>query len=360
MISPLEDALGRLENAYLARGSSQLVERVDLDPDGTLHLTLEGSPARWFRFDEGGLREVVPEEDELLPVARELVNGLAGKDGALLSYRPGRRLVVRRRAKDAVTIIKGYRRRRSQEAARLHRLALAVTPDAGLRVPRLLEHRADHDCLVLEHLAGEALRLSAEDAEVFFPIGMGLRRFQQASSDDLAIFGSAEELGVLDTWAERASSANGPLPEGWSASRERLVAARDDLPDAVIGLAHRDLHDGQLLVNGPSPALLDFDLLCLADVALDPANMLAHLTLRSLQGIRGADESGVLACGEAFLEGLDRQGEPGFWRRLRFYQATTFLRLALIYDLRPRWSALSPVLIDLSRRCLDEYRADGR
>ena len=34
---------------------------------------------------------------------------------------------------------------------------------------------------------------------------------------------------------------------------------------------------------------------------------------------------------------------------LRFYEASTFLRLALVYALRPRWNHLVPGLVDLGR-----------
>ena len=122
----------------------------------------------------------------------------------------------------------------------------------------------------------------------------------------------------------------------------------------MLVLTHRDLHDRQLLVTGRGLALLDFDLLCRADATLDAANLLTHLSLRALQGVRGADETSVHACGRALLDGLDRSEEPGFWEKLRFYQATTYLRLALVYRLRPRWRRLCGDLVALGRQCVDE------
>ncbi len=72
---------------------------------------------------------------------------------------------------------------------------------------------------------------------------------------------------------------------------------------------------------------------------------MAHLSLRSLQEIPGADEAAIVACGRALLEGVAREDERGFWKRLRFYQTTTFLRLALVYSVRPRWRHLPPDLL---------------
>lgn len=47
-------------------------------------------------------------------------------------------------------------------------------------------------------------------------------------------------------------------------------------PSAPV-LAHRDLHDGQILTSGDSLAVLDWDTAAWADPGLDTANLVAHL-----------------------------------------------------------------------------------
>jgi hypothetical protein len=61
-------------------------------------------------------------------------------------------------------------------------------------------------------------------------------------------------------------------------------------------------------------------------------------------------------CGAQLLEGLGRNDEAGFWERLRFYQASSFCRLALVYTLRPCWAALVPLLVRMGERSLDDLR----
>ena len=67
----------------------------------------------------------------------------------------------------------------------------------------------------------------------------------------------------------------------------------------------------------------------------------------------------ALACGEAFMEGLGWENDAAFWARLRFYEATSFLRLALIYSLRPRWKHLHGQLTEMGSLCLEEFAQDG-
>ena len=86
-------------------------------------------------------------------------------------------------------------------------------------------------------------------------------------------------------------------------------------------------------------------------MALDVANLLAHLELRMLQRLRGCTEESCAVLGEALLEGLGHQGDPEFSAALRFYQATTFLRLASVYAVRPRWAMLFGPLVDRARLC---------
>ncbi len=62
---------------------------------------------------------------------------------------------------------------------------------------------------------------------------------------------------------------------------------RDLIPttDAHSGLCtiHRDFYDKQLIVDGDSVALLDFDNLAIGDRAQDYGNFLGHCRLRQLQ-----------------------------------------------------------------------------
>jgi len=325
------------------------VDRIDVDANGALHVTVAREIGwRWFRFEGEQLSEVSPISDVKIALARVLAEDPETRY-RVLAYRPGRRLVVLTERQGETVVLKGYRAKRSRPAARAHQVAEAAGEGGGFVVAPLLDHDLETETLAFGFVRAERLALGPEGVPRFRAIGRALRRWQEAPvGSELSVFGPDDELGVLDRWAERTQLALDALPTGWARARERLDALRAGLPEEVLGLSHRDLHDGQFLDTRPVPTVLDFDLLCRADVALDPANLAAHLDLRVLQGIHGATPAAARDAAEALRAGIgDGRGE-GFTRRLAFYQTTTYLRLALVYGLRPTWSHLTPDLLELA------------
>jgi aminoglycoside phosphotransferase (APT) family kinase protein len=191
------------------------------------------------------------------------------------------------------------------------------------------------------------------DEEFFGTVGRFLAELSTMSAGELEPFGLREELAVLDHLHERVVAVRAE-PEGWSATRQALATVLLDAPTVDLLPAHRDLHDGQLFSHERRVALLDFDLACLAEPALDLANLSAHMQLRVLQNIGGASQRGADLCARALVEGRGLPGGPQFLERLRLYQASTFLRLALLNSIRPRWVQLTPTLIAFARRSLED------
>ncbi len=110
-------------------------------------------------------------------------------------------------------------------------------------------------------------------------------------------------------------------------------------------MIHRDFYDKQVFVDPEGGiGVLDFDTLCVGEPALDVANMLVHLELRSWQG-RCSRGPASKAAG-AFLDGYDPP--PKVQARLGAYRDSTRLRLACLYAYRPRWRHLSADLV----RCI--------
>jgi len=355
LINPLEHALAAVTGR--CGGDAGQVERVDVDRQGRLHLQAR-TPAgvRWFTQDEQGCREVLPERDGALPLAGELP--ALGRTGhvEVLAWRPGRRIVLRLDRGGSRLVLKGYRARRSSEVAARHAVARAALDDGWLTVPELLDHDEARACLTFKFSAGQALPLGTMSQERFFRLGAALHAAQQHPPPaNLPAHGPQEELAVIDQLGERVDRATGGRPAHWGELRARLEEIEAPAPPALV-LAHRDLHDGQFVAAQDRLVLLDFDLLARADSLLDAANLLAHLKLRALQGVEGAGDEAMLTCGRALLEGLDGPNQPDVARRLRFYQATTFLRLLLVYRLRPRWSGVLPGLLVMAERCLDDLR----
>jgi len=356
----LDDALRAVSSRLGAEQADRSVVRVDVRRDGALDLCLEHAGAlHWFRFTGDGLVRCEPGRDDALALSGEL-DRRHEEGWNVLAYRPGRRLVVDLPGSAGRLVAKGYRKRRAQAAAQSHAIAARINKGSAFRVPRLMQDDSFPDTLIFERFPGRELGLGKEDKSRFFAIGVALRRLQEAGCDEcLESFTADDELAVLERWERAHEAALGGPPREWCDNRERASALRSELPEPIHSLCHRDLHDGQLLVSEGGVALLDFDLLCCADVALDPANLLAHLSLRAMQGLRGATEQSVLACSELFMDGLGHQADEGFWTRLRFYESTSFLRLALIYALRPRWRHLQGQLIEMARLCLVELEHAG-
>ena len=225
----------------------------------------------------------------------------------------------------------------------------------AFRVPRLLRHDSGNEALVFERFEGSEVGLGLDSEPLYARLGETLAAFQEdETSGEIALFTLRDELEVLERWAAKVRTAVGALPEGWIETHARLVESARDLPKARMGLAHRDLHDRQVHLVQGDVTMLDFDLMCCADVALDPGNLVAHLRWRALLGLHGASERSCRTLERAFLDAHGRSSEAGFETRLAFYTASAFLRLALVYRLRPRWSGRVPELVLMAGAVLDD------
>ena len=331
------------------------VLRIDPRPDGAVfeqRQALDG-PSWWRGRGEAAV-PCVPCDDPRLPLARRLAALGRRADLTLLAYRPERRLVVKLVDEQGARVLKGYRRSRFAAAETVHRWAsLALAQGALAAAPSPRSH-AKECALEWPFLEGQPLDLHPEAADGFFRLGDGLASLQAKPTwPDAPRHEALHEIEVLDKLCASLERAGLALPPGWRSVRASLVPGPEH-ESVTLRACHRDLHDGQLMVVGGRLVLLDFDLACVADPALDPANLIAHLKLRELQGLAGATDASVDRCGRELLDGLGRDGEPDFARRLRFYQGAAFLRLALVYALRPPWAHLSRELLGVGERCLHE------
>ena len=336
--------------------SASAVERVDLDRAGQRVLTLcDGAGFSWWRDSQGSWTPIAPADDPELPFSASLCAQLKQPGSRVLAWKPGRRLTALVQRPSGAVVIKAYRSSAFARARDAHLAAEQALTGHELAFARLLRRNDAQGWMEFDFVEGAPLRIDESALAQHFRLGAGLRKLQDArATPGLRLHAALDEQRVVATLHERAMAVRASplleLPE----TLLRWHAASLRIPAAPAVLCHRDLHDGQLLRARTRIACLDFDLLCLADPALDPANYIAHLQLRALQNHAGATPSSALACARAFLEGLDRLDEPTFHARLRLYQAASFLRLAAVYAMRPRWLHLTAPLATLARRCLEE------
>ncbi|MBK7877352.1 MAG: phosphotransferase [Planctomycetes bacterium] len=340
-MSWLDRALAELSSAL---GADAHVWRTEVGKDGRLVLhvaTPEG--LRWFAHDERALVELSPRDERELPgLAAFLRDEPAAR---IVAWRPGRRLVARVVRGGRAHAVKLLRRRQAARALELHAAARA-SADGLFHVPAA-EVAHWPEAFQLDWLdAAEELDFRRH-ADRFAPFGAALARWQSGSAPaGLPMHARATELDVLDRWAERYARAAAVLPEGFAAARQALgeCAARSVAVESSV-VAHRDLHDGQILWTPGGPALLDFDLLSIAEPELDLANLAEHCVLCGWQRARGADADRAARAADALIEGYRAQRAVDL-QALAFYRAATALRLALVHGLRPRSFHLRAPLVE--------------
>jgi hypothetical protein len=159
-------------------------------------------------------------------------------------------------------------------------------------------------------------------------------------SVDARAHSAEDEALTIERWIDLAVSF-----DALGVSEERLRRAAASVVRSLLaggspaGLAHRDLHDKQVLVDLPtcSVGLIDCDTLAVAEPALDLANLSVHLDFRVAQGLLPA---GAAVLGkERIRKAAESLQVPD--SRFEAYASATALRLACIYAFRPPYRAIA-------------------
>ena len=140
----------------------------------------------------------------------------------------------------------------------------------------------------------------------------------------------------------------------WTSRLNKILAACDRIGATITEVEptciHRDFYPDQVLVSGDWLYLIDFDLFCLGDPALDAGNFLGHVTEQSL---RNLGNPAVLAAWEnAFVEHfIDLNGEY-LRHNIQVYKMLTLARHIYISTLFPERRLFTEQLITLCERQL--------
>lgn len=353
MTSKLAAAVATLEERAGAGLAAKYLRRCEVDDEGEIVLTLDlPEGTRWFHTRGRDLHERFPEGDGALPSAAWLAALARTGRAQILSWRPGRRIVARVEEDGRARIVKGHRPRRLARALAAQRVAEERVGPEVFSIAPLLAVDPERAALSLGILSGSPLEPPRASRTMLVEIGQRIARLQRSSHAGLSVHGRLDEVALLERASERAGIALDALPDGWRETASRLAALATRAPlDGVA--AHRDLHDGQILVDGARLGLLDFDLFANAESSLDPANLAVHLELRILEA-DGADapERARVAV-DALLEGIERARDPRYAESFAFHCASTALRLSLLCALRPAWARLAAPMLSRAREATE-------
>lgn len=161
----------------------------------------------------------------------------------------------------------------------------------------------------------------------------------------------ADELRILD---ERLRAV-ARLRPAWAARLGRLAEAcrrrAADAPASEPRGIHRDFHPDQVIVSSACLALVDLDLYCAGDPALDAGNFVAHLCERGLRvrGDPGALERCAGALADRFL------ALAGGWRAeaVQAWADLSLARQIWISTLHPERRRFTGALLELCEDRLD-------
>ena len=162
----------------------------------------------------------------------------------------------------------------------------------------------------------------------------------------------ADELRIL----HRCLGSLGERRPEWASRLRRLLSACDRIGAATLSRPlrgiHRDFYPDHALLDGERLYLLDFDLYCEGDPALDVGNCIAHITEQS---VRTRGDPGALADRETALEDrfVELAGEPAR-QAVRAYALLTLARHVYLSTEFADRRAFTAALLELC-----EHRLDG-
>ncbi len=256
----------------------------------------------------------------------ELVAGLIGEPVAfeILKSKPGRRQTLRASGPRGRVIVKAYATPRAGTvAARLS--ALAGGPAEPV-IPEVLGVDPDGRFVILSEVRGGTLgdRLLAGDADAPVRVGAALGRWHRSWALRLP---PVLRPHTAEREREILEARLAGLPAGL-ARRIRRAAAIPARWDPV-GVVHRDLYEGQILV-ADRIGLIDLDDAALGPPELDLGNLLAHLELLEIRSGRQLSEQR-----HALLRSYLADGPAIDVALLEDCRRLSLLRLAAIHRLEP-------------------------
>lgn len=288
-------------------------------------------------------RPASPAADRKLPGLKPALG-----QGPLLSYRVGRRAVVRTTS----GFVKVVRPRRV--AAVVAACAAGSNLECAVRLPEVVSSN-DDGRLALTVVPGRSLHellrahTDADLSAVLRAVAHGLADFHEAPPPtDLG----RRRIDGAEPWVDIVARAEPEVGRELADHAARLPTL-PPVPPTRLTVVHTDLHDKNIFVDRDSVGLIDLDDLSVGVAEDDVANLGAHLRLRGLQA--GASPA-LGAARSRYLYRCYAERRTVSWARLEAVERHTFFRLACLYRYR---HAGRPLVAELLRLAVDE-REDQR
>lgn len=193
-----------------------------------------------------------------------------------------------------------------------------------------------------------------EGAALAVRIAEAIHKVHRAGIAPLRRHAMADELAILRVRIADAARAHPRLAGRMGRVLEACVRLGASVAAPEPRGIHRDFYPDQVLVDGDRLYLLDFDLFCEGDPALDAGNFAGHLTEQALRtlGDPGALDDRETAFEERFMELAGLRSPAG----VRAYAALTLARHISISTQIPERRSLTEPLLAL---CEERLGAAG-
>ena len=250
----------------------------------------------------------------------------------LVRHKPGRRFLVEydivlggdvRRTWIGKCRAKGLDRHTFELQRTLHASAFAEDSPDEICVPKPVGAIADWHMWLQEKVAGEALMVHLGKAAAPALCARAIEavnKLHRANVPARKTYCIDDELRILDERLPRVAEAQPELAPAIGDVLARCRSWAASLAPGTMAGIHRDFYPDQVIVCGSRLYLIDLDLYCLGDPALDVGNFLAHLTEMALRGT--SDVETLTRCEGAVIDSfirLDPSIAPGAveaWKKL--------------------------------------------
>lgn len=294
-----------------------------------------------------GLR-LLHHPDEAAGLLNSLDNTIGDKVRVeLVAHRLGKRAVLRITTAENAAYYVRLRGISSQSGSVSYSRHQALFNDAQsqteIAIPEPLGYSSDLGAAVFSELEGAPAEYCGTAAPLQCRmISQALYALQSIDCTSLPKHTAEDEFAILSQLYSRTQRYFPELalilrePMDWVGVRLRQSR------DTPYVLAHRDLHQQQLLMTKSCVGILDFDTVCRAHPAVDLGNLQAHVYLESQrEGFESAPLESTLSCALPDISASD----------ISLWRCSALLRLAMIYAFTHEAKTTVNALIEEASSC---------